>query len=125
MQSFLAMLLTLRVGLAPSPTDTAVASIRAEVLQVAEVVAERDRFVTRSPAQVVSAFGRTRRAESTGWGPPEVVNVIEKDDWRDIVADTLNGNQKIANAVMWLAAAPVRLRVSHEKVFLAITVKTP
>jgi len=124
MQPFLTMLLTLRVGLA-SPTDTAVASMRAEVLQVAEAIADRDRFVTRFPAQVVSPFGRIRSAEPTGWGPPAVVSVIDKEDWRDSVADTLNGNQTLANAVMWLAAAPVRLRVNHEKVFVAISLKTP
>lgn len=124
------MLLTLRVGLAPSPTDSAVLSIRQETLQVAQAVVARDVFAGREPVRIsrlssVTARARQQSQGTSGWGPPPVVNVIAKEDWRDMMAATLNGNAKIANAVMWVASAPVRLKVSQEKVFLAITVRIP
>jgi hypothetical protein len=136
MQTFLAMLLSLRAGLVPGPTDTAALSIRdaavlsfrQETLQVARAVVARDVFTGREPTRVVrltNVISKSQQTQGSGWGPPPVVNVIAKEDWRDAMAATLNGNAKIANAVMWVASAPVRLNVNHEKVFLAITIRIP
>jgi hypothetical protein len=135
MQPFLAMLLTLRIGLVPGPTDGAILSIRDQVLHVAMDVAERDTFVARESPPVLSSGMRllssgkrqldANAAQLPDWAPPATVQVLRREDIRDMIADTLNGNQTIANAAMWLAAAPVRLRVSHEKIFVAITVRIP
>jgi hypothetical protein len=137
MQTFFAMLLTLRAGLVPGPADSAALSIRdaavqsfrQETLQVARAVVARDVFTGREPVRVIrltNVVGRTRQqTQGSGWGPPPVVNVIAKEDWRDAMAATLNGNAKLANAVMWVASAPVRLNVNHEKVYLAITIRIP
>lgn len=135
MQSFLSMLLTLRIALVPSPTEGAVLSIREATLAAANDIAARDAFVVRrSSAPVLSSGMRllsagrqqvsSARAQGPGWAPPPV-QVLQREDWRSVIADTLNGNQTIANAAMWIAAAPLKLRVSNEKVFVAITVRTP
>ena len=130
MQSFLAMLLTLRIGLVPSPVDGAILSIREEALAVARDVAARDTFVGREPARFQSLRSatlapETRPAAQAWGGPPPIVRVLRKEDWRGMLAHTLNGNQKIANAATWLASAPLRLKINNEKIFLSITVRTP
>jgi hypothetical protein len=128
MQPLFTMLLALRVGLVPGPGDGALLSIREEALQVARVVAERDTFVTHQTPRATSILSRAqvRIPDGQSWAsPPALVADLQKQAWRDALADALNGNQTIANAAMWLASAPLRLKVSHEKVFVAITVRTP
>jgi hypothetical protein len=135
MHSFVAMLLSLRIGLVPSPTDGAVLSLRETTLQAAHHVVERDTFVahvtpTRGGA-LRAAFHRPEAplAAQEGWAAPALVADVQKEQqrerWRSAIAQTLNGNQKVANAAMWLAAAPLRLKVSPERVFVAITIRTP
>jgi hypothetical protein len=135
MHAFAAMLLTLRIGLVPSPTDGAVLSIRETALQAAQDVAARDTFVAfGAPSRggaLRAAFHRPEAplAVQEGWAAPALVADVQKEQqrqrWRSAIAETLNGNQKIANAAMWLAAAPLRLKVSPERVFVAITIRTP
>ena len=128
MQPLFTMLFALRIGLVPGPGDGALMSIRHEAMQVARVVAERDTFVTHQAPRTTSMLSRAqvRIPESQSWtSPPALVADLQKQAWRDAIAEALNGNQTIANAAMWIAAAPLRLRVSHEKVFVAITVRTP
>jgi hypothetical protein len=134
MQSFLSLLLTLRIGLVPGPADGAVLSIREAALAAANDIAARDAFVTHAPAPILSSGMRILsagkrhvadpRAQGPGWAPPPQT-VLQREDWRDVIADALNGNQTIANAAIWLASAPVRLKVKHEEVFVAITLRTP
>jgi hypothetical protein len=125
MQTFFAMLLSLRVGFAPSPADTAVLSIRQQTLAAAETVASRDVFVGPELARAPRFGSALTRQQPQSWGMPATVRIIEKDDWRDILVDTLNGNAKLANAVMWVASAPVRLRVSGDRMFVAVSVRIP
>ena len=50
MQSFLAMLLTLRIGLVPSPVDGAILSIREEALaEGCDALTTFDRVLLREP----------------------------------------------------------------------------
>lgn len=128
MQCFLAMLLTLRIGLVPSPATGAILSIREETLAVAQNVAERDTFVARRPVEMqASLAGLVSRAPQAeqGWGPPPTVHVMKKEEWQNAIAKTLTGNQTIANAATWLASAPLRLKVNRERIFLSIALRMP
>ena len=93
MNPFIAMLLSLRIGFAPTaPVTSAALSIHEETLQVATAIAERDTFVHRGadPKPVTSVLTRSADAARSApspapWAPPARVSVVEKEDWREVI----------------------------------------
>lgn len=136
MNPFLAMLLSIRIGFVPT-ASTAALSIREEVLAVAQQVAERDTFVQRQPvrrregleaglAGIAAAPEQSdMQAAANPWGPPPKFR-IRKEQVRSVIERTLQGNQTLANAAVWLASAPLRLRVDPpKKVVVGISFQLP
>jgi hypothetical protein len=113
MMSFLAMILTMRVGLGSAPVDRALLSLREEAATVAAERASRDEPGAK-PA--VGAIGPAVQAER---GPPRT-----REEWLVILTDALS-NQTLANAAMWVAHQPLSVTMSPEKFFVSVRIATP
>jgi hypothetical protein len=110
--SFLAMLLTFRLGLGAAPLDGAVASLRSESLAVAAHHAAEEAPVTVYSAEVLGSL------------TPPAPRPLTHRDWGRIVGDALQ-NESVANAAMWLASQPFRVNVTGEKFSVSVRVATP